>query len=557
MESANTINIAVAADSCFAPGMLVTVGSMLLNGSKTYKYHFYILDCGLKEKDKDALCQLVKKFGVEVEVVFMHPDLSRFYSLPAWRGNYSAYARLLLHEILPDVKYMLYTDVDTYWGCDCAGLWELRSDEKSILASSNSLERNFEGGFFNSAVYVINLERLRQNNFTVRMMEWSLGRELKYPDMEILNGVLVDDKVIIDSLWDMQEPVKWEQAFAKPCVIHYTRNKPWLSRTRTPYFVLSIPWWDFYFKYLGKGYSWRILLLYIRGKLRYNLFSRPGFLSKYAAFRKLKLEKRKLLEDMFTFDSSRNRGCWFATQNCAKPVEAQWDSRFFQRSVFKLEIAQAQDMFALEEWWRSAKDGAVCYVTCDMDVAEKTDNAVRRLGGKGYGTRVVFRRDIMDAEAAPEEADIKPIEELDDGVLKLAQDCGQMSRFCQDEHFAPYYRALYKRWIENGFDDRRQGSGEVFGYYDNGKLAGFVYVSLHGNCAKIELLVVGEKFRRKGIGQKLTMHAIGYARSNECTEMQVVTQGDNLSACKTYRTCGFKLVEQKAVFHLYRGVGNE
>lgn len=312
MGSEKTINIALAADSRFAPGMLVTAGSMLLNGSKEYKYRFVVLDCGLAKRDQADLRKLVGGFGVDTQVDFIHPELDKFADFPTWRGNYSAYARLLLHEILPDVKYILYTDVDTYWGCDCTKLLDMLTDEKSIWASSNSLERNGEGGFFASGVCMMNLDRLRKRNFTAEMMKWSQGRDFKYPDMEILNGVLENDKTIIDSLWDMQEPAKWDRAFAQPCVIHYTRNKPWLSRTRVPCFVLSIPWWDFYFKYLGRNYSYRILWTYIRGKMRYNIFSRPGFVAKYAAFRKLKPEKRKLLEDMFTFDSPRNQGCWFA-----------------------------------------------------------------------------------------------------------------------------------------------------------------------------------------------------------------------------------------------------
>lgn len=558
MESENTINIAVAADSCFAPGMLVTVGSMLLNGSPKYRYRFYVLDCGLTDRDKGDLRQLTKKFAVEADVEFMHPDLSRFYSLPTWRGNYAAYARLLLHEILPDVKYMLYTDVDTYWGCDCAKLWEMRTDEKSILASSNSLEQNLEGGFFNSAVCIINLERLRQNNFTARMMEWSQGRELKYPDMEILNGVLENDKTIIDSVWDMQEPVKWDRAFAEPCVIHYTRNKPWLARTRAPYVVLAIPWWDFYLKYLGRGYSWRIFWGYLRGKLRYKLFSRPGFVAKYAALRKLKPEKRTLLEDMFTFDSPRNRGCWFAPQDGRRvPVKLEWDSEFFRRPVFRLEIADMRDLAGAEQWLRADKDGGVCYVTCRMELADKVGCAVEKLGGKAYGSRMIVVQALAGREARPDDAGIMPLREIDGEVLALAYECGGMSRFARDDKFSPYYQALYKRWTENGFAARAQGKGDVFGFYEAGKLAGFISVSMRDETAKVELLVVGTEFWGRGIGRKLTMYAIAYAKSHGCTKMQIVTQGDNMAAVKTYQVCGFKLIEQEAVFHIYRGVGNE
>jgi lipopolysaccharide biosynthesis glycosyltransferase len=309
----NQINIAMASDSRFAPGMLVTAGSLALHARLGSRLRLTILDCGLTEKDRADLRSLIFRIRPDTTIEFIHPDLSRFASLPTWRGNYATYARLLLHEILSD-DYVIYVDVDICWTKDCGELWDMRDVDHACWAPSNSLDLNMDRSTsFSPGTCMMNLTWLRRNDFTGKMAEWSKGKSLEFPDLEILNGLLSKDTVIIDSIWGMQEPAKWEGAFARPCVMHYSRNKPWLASTRDPYTIAAMPWWRFYLRFLGLGHSVRISLNLIRGYLKFRLFSVPGFISAYASLRGLTEAKRERLADMYLKDTPRNRNWWIGT----------------------------------------------------------------------------------------------------------------------------------------------------------------------------------------------------------------------------------------------------
>ena len=84
MTPENQINIAMASDSRFAPGMLVTAGSLALHARLGSRLRLTILDCGLTEKDRADLRSLILRIRPDTTIEFIHPDLSRFASLPTW-----------------------------------------------------------------------------------------------------------------------------------------------------------------------------------------------------------------------------------------------------------------------------------------------------------------------------------------------------------------------------------------------------------------------------------------------------------------------------------------
>lgn len=47
--------------------------------------------------------------------------------------------------------------------------------------------------------------------------------------------------------------------------------------------------------------------------------------------------------------------------------------------------------------------------------------------------------------------------------------------------------------------------------------------------------------RRQGVGQKLFIHAVAWARERQCRAMKIETQNNNVSACRFYAACGCRL----------------
>jgi GNAT superfamily N-acetyltransferase len=63
-----------------------------------------------------------------------------------------------------------------------------------------------------------------------------------------------------------------------------------------------------------------------------------------------------------------------------------------------------------------------------------------------------------------------------------------------------------------------------------------------GPCALIEELVVDEGVRGQGVGRALIQAAIGWARAQGCSEVEVSTEADNLKAQAFYQRLGFDSV---------------
>ena len=131
----NAISISCASDEAYYCGLLVTLHSLVSHAKEGSRLICHVLDTGLSEKSKtDLLHRLSSIPGRSTKVVFHPIDASQFEDLPEWRGSHTAYGRLLLHDILKDEDYTIYTDVDTLWLRDVSELWAMRA-EVPVLAA--------------------------------------------------------------------------------------------------------------------------------------------------------------------------------------------------------------------------------------------------------------------------------------------------------------------------------------------------------------------------------------------------------------------------------------
>ena len=85
----------------------------------------------------------------------------------------------------------------------------------------------------------------------------------------------------------------------------------------------------------------------------------------------------------------------------------------------------------------------------------------------------------------------------------------------------------------------------------NGEEVGLPTLGKQEGLASIGLLVVAGANRGKGIGKRLEVAARQRAQRWNCPTLQVVTQRDNERACRFYARCGFGLVREKHIYHLW------
>jgi dTDP-4-amino-4,6-dideoxy-D-galactose acyltransferase len=137
-------------------------------------------------------------------------------------------------------------------------------------------------------------------------------------------------------------------------------------------------------------------------------------------------------------------------------------------------------------------------------------------------------------------------------LLDLSVESGVYSRFKIDDRIGgDKYQDLYRTWIINSVNKKL--AAEVLVYKLNETIAGFVTLGEKKGRADIGIIAVSSAFRGKGIAKSLMLSAENWFFQNSgFKEIQVVTQGDNLPACKLYESCGYEIDKVEYFYHLWK-----
>jgi dTDP-4-amino-4,6-dideoxy-D-galactose acyltransferase len=185
---------------------------------------------------------------------------------------------------------------------------------------------------------------------------------------------------------------------------------------------------------------------------------------------------------------------------------------------------------------------------------EESQRAARLHHGFLADRKVTFVVDIgqMPERSASLDWDIKeyadnlPSSEME----KLAIQIGKYSRFGIDPRI-PEDKLIdmYKRWIRNSVN--RQIADAVFVAHQSGKVVGMVTVGKKNERGDIGLMAVDPGVRGGNLGVALVSAAQDWARRKGFRFAQVVTQGENIAACKLYEKCGYHIDKTEFFYHFW------
>jgi len=229
-----------------------------------------------------------------------------------------------------------------------------------------------------------------------------------------------------------------------------------------------------------------------------------------------------------------------------------WDSAFFGFPVARIAREVAAEA-ALREALQAlrARGVRLAYWFCAPD-AERAARA-RALGGTPVGTRAVYRRALVaaDADAAAPGVTRYTSSEASDALIALAQQAGRLSRFAVDPAMpSGTVQRLYRVWIE------RSVRGEIadavyLARASDGASAGIVSTSRAGARGVIGLVAVDAASRGAGLGNALMAAAHRHFVTGGLQESEVVTQAENDAACRLYTRSGYTLALTETVFHFW------
>lgn len=240
----SNIPIFLSSDDNYAPFVATTIASICDN-TKSF-CEFYVLDGGIREENKGKLCELKNQFDnfsiefikINVEKEFRNIE----YVNAEKRITLSTYNRFLIPKIKPELKKVLYLDVDIVVLGDIEELFDEPLDEYSLGAVWNSSRKNFNTDtkellelspdykYFNAGVLLVNSKKWREQDVIMQIfnLEKKYRGKILHADETLLNKLFDNDYKILPLKYNYLDFDTFNNKQGCVVIRHFATNvKPW------------------------------------------------------------------------------------------------------------------------------------------------------------------------------------------------------------------------------------------------------------------------------------------------------------------------------------------
>lgn len=243
MKTDGIIEVALAADQNYIVGLTVAAYSIACCCDQECSLRFHILYMGFSDRDKTTIRNLLCSVNGNCEVCFYdisEIDLSEF---PVYAASRMTYARLFLPKLLINVKYVIYTDVDTLWLDDISDLWNLRNHVKMVSCVREQSEKTKDmeeswfvsngmefdrDKYFCAGVSFYNLFAIRNSNAFDKVIEFGARhRGFNCADQSMLYGAIGGQVEFLPDRWQTLPRNGVTACPGEPVVLHYAGEVPW------------------------------------------------------------------------------------------------------------------------------------------------------------------------------------------------------------------------------------------------------------------------------------------------------------------------------------------
>ncbi len=341
------IPVFLASDDNYSPFVTTTMVSILIHTKEFIE--FYILDCGIEEKNKRKIEKLRNEFK-NCSIEFLNIDVEKYFKdFPQLQFiSRAMYARYLIPKLKPEINRAIYSDIDVAFVSDIKTLWdEDMSDfvlgavpsQRGRLNNNYSevkkkLNLSFEHKFFMTGLLLIDCKKWREQNLSEKLFQKTqeLQNKIDLPDQEVFNVVFDNNYCELDSKYcviykifnECYDRKKINYLLKNQVIVHYPgalESKPWNNK-----------------KLKSAQYFWRVV-------------NKTDFKKEIKTinknFNKMKNKPiKKILEKIFSAKNSDNKkhkiitvfGLKFKIKKPPKPVDYSYDIRELNNKVQSLRI---------------------------------------------------------------------------------------------------------------------------------------------------------------------------------------------------------------------------
>ncbi len=240
----STIDLAVASNSPYLPGLLVTLGSAAASLSGDYRIQAWVLDSGLSDADWAFLCQRLDIYAEKLHLQRIPIDAAKFDHIsPGINGNHGTYARLLIPELINSPK-VIYLDVDFLVLKNLGALQEIDLQGNTFAAVPDQFvpamawdwedteAARITSRYFNTGLLVMDTEAWRRNDLTRRSLDFLAQHKprTEFHDQSALNALCSKGVLFLPNEWNLHGLTGFMtvgQGAVMDTCIHYAGKNPW------------------------------------------------------------------------------------------------------------------------------------------------------------------------------------------------------------------------------------------------------------------------------------------------------------------------------------------
>lgn len=226
----------------------VTLQSLLVSSSNRCDYDIYcIIDSSLDSNSRKTLQSLVKGTNSTIQFIEANHDFDksnrRKWPVAVWY-------RLMLPKLLPNVRRIIYADIDIIFFNDLIDIYEYDLKDNIIAAVPTRTDMYINSGFL-----LMDLDKIRKEKFYEEWVKTSQIEDYKNPDQDVLNHTLKNRIAFLPLRYNFQlshgsrifkiyPKNQLDDLKHNLVVLHYSDfMKPWDSdKKRRP--VFSKYWWE-------------------------------------------------------------------------------------------------------------------------------------------------------------------------------------------------------------------------------------------------------------------------------------------------------------------------
>lgn len=245
-EKITTLHLAYSINNNYVNHLIVTLYSLLKN-NKRYKIHAHILSSDISKGSIKNINSLAE-FHDGFKTSYYKVNPADFSNMAITMGyiTLETYYRLVLADILPqNVKKIIYLDADILVVGDISPLYKIDvnglygAGVPDIYLDSDDEYKKLIGlsgeTYYNAGVFLLNLEKIRNDKLTKKLLKNAKNKVHKYQDQDAINVTFLGNTIAADREFNYQIKDKEfvDLPTDKMTILHYSGSfKPW-NRDRT------------------------------------------------------------------------------------------------------------------------------------------------------------------------------------------------------------------------------------------------------------------------------------------------------------------------------------